>query len=212
MVTSEPPGNIAAAEKHEKNIIASTPVAYTFTAPELGIYEIDVTGKESESDISLRVEVLKGTSKLVLVSPAGTVYKNLNVWAGSKRIKGAVIKFRVGNSWLNSNDLAAGDIRMLKWDGSKWAQLDTTRISGDASYVYYEASTDTFSHFAISGVKGASVPAAPAASQITPAATRTPEVTGTHPGEASPVRLTLIIGMLALIAIIASLYLKKNRY
>ncbi len=212
VITSEPPGNIAAAEKHEKNIIASMPVAYAFTAPELGIYEVDVTGKESESDMSLRVEVLKSTSKLVSVSPSGTVYKNLNVWASSKRIKDAVIKFRVGNSWLNSNDLAASDIRMLKWDGSKWTQLDTTRIREDASYIYYEATTDTFSHFAISGVKGTSIPAAPAASQITPAATRTPEVTEMHPGEAQPVRLTLIIGVFALIAIIAFLYIKKNRY
>ncbi len=133
VITSEPPGNIAAAEKHEKNIVANTPVAYTFIAPELGIYEVDVTGKESENEVSLRVEVLNGTSKLVSVSPPGAVYKNLNVWAGSKRIKEAVIKFRVGNSWLSSSDLAASDIRMLKWDGSKWTQLDTTRIMEDAS-------------------------------------------------------------------------------
>ncbi|VVB91848.1 Periplasmic copper-binding protein (NosD) [uncultured archaeon] len=212
VITSEPPGNIAAAEKYEKNIIASTPVAYTFTAPELGIYEVDVTGKESENDVSLRVEVLKDTSKLVSVSPPGTVYKNLNVWVGSKRIKEAMIKFRVGNSWLNSSDLAAGDIRMLKWNGSKWTQLDTTLIKGDASYIYYEATTDTFSNFAISGVNGASVPASSSVSQITPAATRTPEVTGTHSEEASPIRLALIIGVFALIAIIAFLYIKKNRY
>ncbi len=209
VVTSEPPGNIAAAEKHEKNIIASMPVAYTFTAPELDIYEVDVTGKESENDISLRVEVLKGTSKLVSVPPPGTVYKNLNVWASSKRIKEAVIKFKVGNSWLNSSDFAASDIRMLKWDGSRWMQLDTTLIREDASYIYYEATTDTFSHFAISGVKGAPVPVSAAASQITPATTCTPEVTGMHLGEAPPVRLALIIGAFVLIAIIAVLYLKK---
>jgi PGF-pre-PGF domain-containing protein len=212
VITLEPPGNIAVAEKHEKNIITTTPVVYTFTAPELGIYEVDVTSKESENDVSLRVEVLKGTSKLVSVLPPGTVYKNLNVWVGSKRIKKAVIKFRVGNSWLSSNDLAAGDVRMFKWDNGKWTQLDATMIREDASYVYYEAATDTFSHFAISGMKGASMPAAPAASQITPADTRAPEVTGTHQEEAPPVRLALIIGVFVLIAIIACLYLKKNRY
>ena len=123
-----------------------------------------------------------------------------------------MIKFRIGNSWLNSSDFAASDIRMLKWNGSEWMQLDTTRIMENASYAYYEATTDTFSHFAISGVKGASMPAAPAASQITPADTRTPEVTGTHQEEAPPVRLALIIGVFVLIAIIAVLYLKKNRY
>lgn len=211
VITLEPPGNIAAAENHEKNIIAGTPVVYTFTTPELGIYEVDVTGKESENDMSLRVEVLKGISKLVPVSPFGTVYKNLNIWAGSKRIKGAVIKFRVGNSWLNNSDFAAGDIRLLKWDGSKWTQLDTTRISGDESYVYYEATTDTFSHFAISGVKDASMPEAPAASQMTPATTSTLEVTGIPPEDAPPVSLAFIIGVFALIAIIAFLYLGKNR-
>ena len=69
VITLELPGNIAMAEKHEKNIIINASVDYIFTAPELGIYEIDVIGKQNENDVSLRVEILKGTSKLVSVSP-----------------------------------------------------------------------------------------------------------------------------------------------
>jgi len=64
------------------------------------------------------VELLKGTSKLVTASPPGAVYKNMNIWAGSKRIKEALIRFRVNNSWLDSSGQAGSDVKMLRWDGS----------------------------------------------------------------------------------------------
>lgn len=154
VVTSEPYTNIEKAERYDKSLIANTPVTYTFKVPELGIYEIAVTGKENENDIALRVEVLKGTSKLVTVQALGIVYKNVNVWAGTKRMKEALIRFKVENSWLGSNSLAGSDIKMVKWDGSQWAQIETAEKTKDDTYTYYEAKTDTFSVFAITGLKG----------------------------------------------------------
>jgi hypothetical protein len=85
------------------------------------------------------------------------VYKNVNVWAGTQRIKGAIIRFRVENSWLGSNSLAGSDIKMVKWDGSQWVQLETTEKTKDDTYTYYEAKTNTFGMFAITGLKGGAV-------------------------------------------------------
>ncbi|MCG2826523.1 MAG: PGF-pre-PGF domain-containing protein [Thermoplasmatales archaeon] len=42
----------------------------------------------------------------------------------------------------------------LKWDGSKWVQLETAEKTKDSTHTYYEAKTDSFSSFAIVGLKG----------------------------------------------------------
>jgi hypothetical protein len=42
---------------------------------------------------------------------------------------------------------------MLKWDGSKWIELETRMKNKDDSFTYLEAKTDTFSSFAIVGLK-----------------------------------------------------------
>jgi len=211
VTTTEPFDNIAKAERYDKSLIANTPVTYTFKEPELGIYEIAVTGKENENDIALRVEALKSTSKLVTIQPPGTVYKNLNVWAGTKRIKEALIRFKIENTWLGSNSLAGSDVKMVKWDGSQWVQIDTSVKTSDTTYTYYEAKTDTFSIFAITGLKGVAVPTATPAVEVTetpvkPAGTGTPSPIPTKaPG------FEAIIAILAISLLGASLLRDRKR-
>ncbi len=153
LTTSEPYANIEKAERYDKNLVANTPTTYSFSAAEHGITQLVITGKENENDIAVRVEALKGTSKGVSVSAPGTVYKNLNIIVGTKKIKEAIIKFKVENSWLSSNNLAGADVKMVKWDGSKWIDRETTEKSKDGSFTYFEAKTDSFSSFAITGTK-----------------------------------------------------------
>ncbi len=175
VTTSEPSANIAKAERYDKNLVANTPVTYTFKAPEHGVYEIAVTGKENENNIAIRVEALKSTAKSVTTSAPGTVYKNLNIIVGTTRIKEAVIRFRIENSWLADNNLAGGDVKLMKWDGSKWNILETTEKTKDGTFTLFEAKTTGFSSFAITGLK------ATATTTATPAigVTGTP----TKPGE-----------------------------
>lgn len=186
VTTSEPFENIAKAERYDRDLIANAPITYTFTAPEHGITEIVITGKESENAITLRVEVLKGTSKLVTASPPGTVYKNVNAWLGTKRVKEALIRFKVENLWISSNNFATSDVNLVKWDGSKWVQIETTEKSKDSTYTYYEAKSDTFSEFAITGLKAIVEVPTPivtaTTSEVTPAKTVVPGATKPTPG------------------------------
>lgn len=207
VTTLEPYENIAKAESYEKGLIANLPVTYTFTAPELGIYEIAVTGRDSENDIALRVEALKSTSKRVSAEAPGIVYRYLNIWAGTREIKEAAIRFKVNNSWLAINNLEGSDVKMVNWDGRKWAQLETIEISVDPSYRYYEARTDTFSHFAISGLKGVAVPTI-TPSETAQAMTDAPGVT--KKASAEPVNLVVIVAVIPLIAILAGMYLRRK--
>ncbi|MCE8428913.1 MAG: PGF-pre-PGF domain-containing protein, partial [Candidatus Methanoperedens sp.] len=166
ITSSEPFDNIEVTERYVKDLIANTPVVYNFIAPEHGIYEIVVTGKENEYFITMRIEALKGTSRLVNIPPPGNVYKNMNIWAGSQRIKEALIRFKVNNSWLSDNKLGSDDVKMVKWDGYKWIQLDTTKIKSDSIYTYYEAYTVSFSPFAITARSVISPAPAPAPVRI----------------------------------------------
>jgi PGF-pre-PGF domain-containing protein len=203
VTTSEPSANIAKAESYDKSLIANTPVTYTFKAPELGVYEIAVTGKENENGIALRVEVLKGTSKQVTVQAPGTVYKNINIVTGTKRMKEALIRFRVENSWLGSNSLAGSDVKMLHWVGSQWTQLETAQTTKDDTYTYYEAKTVSFSPFAISGIKGGVlVPTA------TPVVTGTKVMpTGTGTPSPAPTKKVPAVEFVLTIAILSAAYL-----
>ncbi|VVB84823.1 Uncharacterised protein [uncultured archaeon] len=211
VISAEPYENILKSESYEKDFIANTPVTYKFSATEHGIYEIAVAGSENENDIAVRIEALKGTSKLAAASAPGTVYKNVNILAGTKKIKEAFIRFKVENSWLDSNNLAVSDVKMVKWDGSKWNPIETTELSKDASYTYFEAKTDSFSIWAIAGLKNEVSAAEPSVTQpeATPAVT-TPAVTQTPSAGAPPVNLATIMVVIVLIAIVAVVYFKRK--
>jgi PGF-pre-PGF domain-containing protein len=205
VTTSEPFDNILMYLRIDGNLIANTSVSYNFSSmPQLGIYEILVTGSENENAVSMRVELLKGTSKLVTASPPGNVYKNVNIWAGSKRIIEGRIRFKVDNTWISGSGGVSGDVKLLKWDGSKWVQLETTQINNDADSTYYEAKTETFSPYAISGMGGVVTPTAtPVVTGGTPV--QTPLVTPI-PAVKPGTPWAYIIVLVVIIAVVAYLY------
>jgi PGF-pre-PGF domain-containing protein len=112
-----------------------------------------VINKENENDIALRCEALKASSNLVAVSAPGIVYINENIWIGTNRIKEALIRFKVKNSWLDDNKLTGSDVMLFNWEGSKWVQVDITEKAKDTTYTYFEARINKFSHFAVSGIR-----------------------------------------------------------
>lgn len=146
--------NIAKYQTNEKDLISGIPVVFPFTVPELAIYQVIVTGKENEFDVSIRVESLKGTSRLAKISAPGNVYTNENVWFGSQRIRDVLVKFRVKNSWIIDNNVRTEDIRLLKYDikNHNWIQLETVETSKDDIYTYFESKSNSLSIFAISGI------------------------------------------------------------
>jgi hypothetical protein len=146
----------------------------------------------------------------VVKTPApGIIYKNVNIWVGTtgfavpKNIKEATIVFRVENSWLGSNNLAGSDIKMLHWDGNQWTQLETAQTTKDDTYTYYEAKTNAFSPFAISGLKGGVI--VPTA---TPVVTETQVMpTGTGTPSPSPTKKVSAFEFVLTIAILSAAYL-----
>lgn len=159
-LTAEPYENIAKTETYDRNLVSNTPVLYTFKLPEHGIYEIYVTGKETENSIGLKVEALKGPTKIAGISaPPGIVYKNMNIWSGSKRIKEGLLRFKVEKTWITDNNIANGELFIVRWNGNEWTKLETSETKNDSTYTFYEAKTEGFSSFAITALKGGVMPA-----------------------------------------------------
>jgi PGF-pre-PGF domain-containing protein len=150
--------NIIVKEKYDLQIYKDIVTSYKFTNVNNPILSINIVGNVNAGEIGTAVEVLRNTSSLVKTPAPGNVYKNVNVWVGTsgfsspKNIKEAVITFRVENSWISSNNMKSSGIKMVRWDGSKWDQLETSEKTKDSTYIYFEAKTDSFSSFAITGI------------------------------------------------------------
>lgn len=158
--------NIELKESYEKFISKDSLSSYVFRQAGNPVSEVSITSTINAGDVAVKIEVLRGLSSLVSSPASGIVYKNINIIVGKsgfavpQNIKEAIIKFRVENSWITTNDLASSDVTMVRWDGSQWAQIHTSETNSDATYTYFEAKTDSFSSFAITGLKEVVVPTA----------------------------------------------------
>jgi PGF-pre-PGF domain-containing protein len=162
--SGEPFENMELSEIREADLVAGMPVTFRFTNPQLAVYELVITANVSAGLTSVKVEQLKGTSKLVASPPSGSIHKNVNIWLGSSgfavpsNIREGIIKFKVNNTWLSSENIDASTISMMRWDGSQWISLETKQVSTDDNFAYYEAKSNSFSPFVISGVKADPTP------------------------------------------------------
>ena len=154
--SSEPPINIESFELAEQYLGANTPASYIFTTPNLVISEVLITPARNFGTTSIRIETLKNLSNREgMTPPPGIVYKYVNIWVGAGDIDSpdsiidAFIGFEVDRGWLAQNNLEENNIRLLRWDGSKWNSLDTQPTSSDETFAYYYSRTNAFSPFAI---------------------------------------------------------------
>ena len=148
--------NIVLKEKYDLFIYKDKTTSYCFKNIGNPVTCVNITGNNNAGEINVAVEVLKGISSLVNTSPEGIIYKNINIWVGtfgfatSKNIKHAEIIFRVPRSWIGSNGIDPDSITMMHYNGA-WEPLPTSKISETSEWAYYEASTTSFSPFAITG-------------------------------------------------------------
>jgi PGF-pre-PGF domain-containing protein len=207
MVSAEPFENIDFFETRDADLIAGIPVTFRFTNPQIVVNELVITSNISAGLTSAKIELLKGTSRLVTSPPTGTIYKNLNIWLGTsgfavpRNIREGIIRFRIDNSWISGENIDASKVLMMKWDGSQWISLETKQVRTDSNFAYYEARTNSFSPFAVTGVK--------VAPTITPATTSTPVASPAIPLSVmppTPVYLNWILYVVVAIIIFTAVY------
>jgi len=201
--------NIEIKEKKDLFIFKDKVTSYKFTNQSNPITSVNITGNVNAGEVNVAVEILKKPSTLLKVPAPGNVYKNINIWVGNsgftvpKNIKESVIYFRVANAWIEDNKLSNNDIKILRWNGLVWIQLEKAEKSKDSSYTFYEAKTDLFSSFAISGIKDKELSSPPSVmspiNSSEPSATST-RITATATTTSTPVEIP---GFEVIIAVIA---------
>lgn len=158
VIIKEEINNIQFYEIGERYLQKNVTILYFFTTPDLAIYEIITTPRQTFGSICIRNEQLKDLSKIKdLTMPEGIIYEyvdlNAGIWEFSNPgISDTVIKFRIKKDWLNSNILEDSSIVLQRWNGSKWILLETEKNNTDETFIYYEATTDAFGPFAISSI------------------------------------------------------------
>lgn len=204
VISGEPFANIAKSETRDGSLYAGKLVAFNFNLSELAIRQILITGKENENDVTVRVESLKNTSKLVSRPAPGTVYQNTNVWANSKKITAVTLKFRVTNAWITGSNVQKETIKLLRWSDNDWKALDTTVLNSDDTYTYFEAQSAGLSSFAVSAVREEDLVSS---SPTTPSSVATPPATNTS----TPKKPTPGFGVLAAVFVVSAIYLLRRR-
>jgi PGF-pre-PGF domain-containing protein len=212
--------NIIVKERYDKDIYINKVTQYAFTRSENPIIYVNITGNVNAGEVNTAVEVLRDTSSFVKDPAPGKVNVNVNIWVGlsgfanPNNIKEAVIRFRVENSWFSSNNIKNSSIKMVRWDGGKWNPLETSEKSKDNKYTYFEAKTNAFSPFAITGVEEAAsstMPQVIAQPGVTGTAIPNSAVTGEAPSEGAPsINFAIIIAVFAMIGIVIAVHLKRR--
>lgn len=150
--------NIELKEKYDLYIYKDVTTSYCFRKVGNPIVCINITGNVNAGEINTAVEVLRNTSSLVNTPPEGVIYKNINIWVGTsgfatpQNIKEAVILFRVNKSWIYENSIDPASITLLRYSDG-WDTLPTRGIGENITDIYYEAKTNSFTHFAVTGKK-----------------------------------------------------------
>lgn len=134
-------------------------VTYEFSGEGNDILSIGFYSLEDLGDVTSTIEVLQNRSKLVNSLPSGIVYRYVNIWMGSpgqvtgSAIKDPLVRFRVNSSWLKEMGLTAADVRLQRYDGTKWEVLPTAQESSNVNYTVFRSQTPGFSPFAITAEK-----------------------------------------------------------
>ncbi|KKG13423.1 hypothetical protein EO98_16795 [Methanosarcina sp. 2.H.T.1A.6] len=181
----EPASNVEVKELTQQHVVSGSRARFSFTQDATCVTYVEFDAKKSLGKITTIVELLKEKSTLTPDIPGGEVYSYLNIWAGNdgiatpENIENAVVGFKVDKTWANENEFDANSITLDYYDGEKWEPLSAKKVNEDEGYIYLEAKTTGFSHFAIIGEKSDEVEGNPGMAPITRAGEKLKETAET---------------------------------
>jgi hypothetical protein len=174
---------------NDNDITTAIPTATQTQQPVANLTENITVNAGGSSAINRAVVTGTGIINLILTGteksrpddgpyPPGTVYQYIDlIPARYGTITGAEIFFSVPQEWLNGHGIAPDTIVLYHRTGTGWVALPTRVLTTKDGTVYLSAASPGFSLFAIAGVTGTPVAAAPApASSVTITAAETARV------------------------------------
>ena len=158
--------NILMSETQREYVNKGSNVIYRFGLDGNIVRYIKFTGEKSSGQISAKVEILKGVSDMVDLTPQDIVYKHLNIWVGNlgwaspNNIADPTVEFKVEKSWISQNRIDISTIRLNRYNDGNWDSLETQRTDQDSDNYYFIAKAPGFSPFAVTGKETQSLPEA----------------------------------------------------
>jgi PGF-pre-PGF domain-containing protein len=169
VVTLAPDVIIVTEEKTIELIPADEPVVFEFQKTD--VMAIEIVAKSSLSNVQIGVSKLGSKPAYISEEPAGAVYGYIKINAKNltdSDIGSVNITFKVDKAWIASASLDAGDVVLNRYKASAWNALPTSKLTGDASNVYYSATSPGLSVFAVTGQKPKAVSATATPTPIPP--------------------------------------------
>ncbi len=151
--------NILTKEVQSSYVYKDTKMVYEFSGSDNPVTSVQFYALTNSGRVAASIEVLRGRSSYADSEAPGNVYQQMNIWVGrpgiinSETAKDFLIDFKVEKSWLEENNIDAGNIRLFRHADEKWNELPTSQTSEDEEYVYFESQTPGFSAFAIAAVE-----------------------------------------------------------
>ncbi len=121
---------------------------------DMAVTRIEISVKNSVSDIKVTIAKLAERPAEIAIAVTGKVYHYLNLSkeniedADVSKVK---IAFKVEKSWISDNNINETTIALYRWANGTWNALDTSKVSEDDDYVYFEAESPGLSYFVIRG-------------------------------------------------------------
>ncbi|MFH1642828.1 MAG: PGF-pre-PGF domain-containing protein, partial [Nanoarchaeota archaeon] len=133
------------------SVSAGSTGSVSISKTNMPVTKISFTVKQSVASPSVTVSAL--SSRPVSVSaPAGKTVRYLEVSVknlDNSNVDSAAIQFKVKKSELTDMGISENDIVLSRYTEGKWTTLPTTKVTGDANDVTFEAISPGFSYFAI---------------------------------------------------------------
>lgn len=126
------------------------------------VYEIRVDTNTNVLQARISLNKVDIALSDIGVSPGGIVFGYFNVTG--KNIEDSdldelSLKFRVDRSWLDSNGVPEGGVKLLMLSSGQWNEVETSVLLSDTDSVSYKSYPDKFATFAIAGESPAVVQA-----------------------------------------------------
>ncbi len=134
-------------------VSGNTPVSINLKDPEIAVSNVEITTREAAKNAMITVRSLSGKPEAVQVLE-GKVYQYLSISTNNlatTNIQNGKITFKVPASWLSQNNVNKDSILMYRYVNNQWTALRTSIVIEDEEHLTFEANTEGFSYFAITG-------------------------------------------------------------
>ncbi len=127
------------------------PISLDLGSASIPFKELEIIVNNDLLDIEITVELLD-TKPSSVETPAETIiykYLDISVNFDDEDIDEANIDFSVPSTWISQNNIDKETVILLHYTNGAWEELETTFIEEKDNEYLYEATTSSFSYFAI---------------------------------------------------------------